>query len=451
MTMNRLIIFAIYFFASLSINAQQESITNFQNTNPEASISFCLKDVSTGNIDFQYNAEKSLAPASIQKLATTITAFDKFGANDKYKTTIGYTGEIIKGVLQGSLVIKASGDPTWNSKYFPENNIYNEIKEILRLNEIKKISWGVIIDEGDIDSSVPNTWIWEDIANYFGASSHAINIYDNTYNIKFFSRETGALTSIDTIIPPIEDITFDNKVLASDDNRDNAWIYGGPNSTVRIIKGTIPKFSKNFIVKGSISNTNKVFLSELILYLKKYGIECKYKLLTRHIDTFDKLDIVKSPKLSEIIYHTNQKSVNLYAESLSKKVGNIEEYWNDKGFNMRGVKMYDGCGASRFNMLTSSFITDLLVYGHKQKYSKYLLHSLPKAGESGTLKRFGKGTCLVGNLQAKTGSMKGVRAYAGYITVDSKLKAFSIIVNNYSCEDKEIEKGIEKVLISICK
>jgi D-alanyl-D-alanine carboxypeptidase/D-alanyl-D-alanine-endopeptidase (penicillin-binding protein 4) len=150
------------------------------------------------------------------------------------------------------------------------------------------------------------------------------------------------------------------------------------------------------------------------------------------------------------VYHTNQKSVNLFAEALSKKINGLENYFSDKGIDVNGVRLYDGSGVSRFNMLSSSFLCDVLLYAYKQNYKDVFLKSLPRAGQSGTLRSFARGTCLENNLIAKTGSMKAVRAYSGYIRIRGKQKAFTCIVNNYSCKDKEIKSFVEKLLISLC-
>jgi D-alanyl-D-alanine carboxypeptidase/D-alanyl-D-alanine-endopeptidase (penicillin-binding protein 4) len=80
----------------------------------------------------------------------------------------------------------------------------------------------------------------------------------------------------------------------------------------------------------------------------------------------------------------------------------------------------------------------------------YFIKSLPLAGNSGTLNNFGKGTCLQNNLRAKTGSMKGVKAYCGYFNKREKLLAFTLIVNNYSCDNKKLTNFISDFLINYC-
>lgn len=427
----------------------QDVFSDFKKNCPEASMSFCLKDLESGDTDLSYDSQRSLAPASVMKLLTTIACLDKYGPEHSFTTQIGYTGKIENGVLKGSLVIKASGDPTWNSKFFPRNDVFDKIISLLKANRIKKIAWGVIVDEGITDYSLPRTWIWEDIANYFGSPVKAINLYDNTYKLYFSSGKAGSLTQIESVNPEMHSLSFKNEVIASSVNRDDAWIFGGPNSGQRVVKGSIPQNRKSFIVKGSIPNTNEVFFESLRIKLAKYGIKCKKNLLIKNISNYKPLGEIKWPSLGDVVYYTNQKSVNLFAEALVKKIGSLGDYYSEKGLKVKGVRLYDGSGISRFNMLNAEFLTDVLVFASNKEYSRSLIKSLPKAGQTGTLKRFGRGTCLENNLIAKTGSMKGVRAYAGYLTISGKRKAFSCIVNNYTCKSKEVERIVQKILISL--
>lgn len=447
--MRKLLSILLVLLSLAQVNAQ-DVFSSFTELCPEASMTFCLKDVQTGKTEVSYDARRSLAPASVMKLLTTIACLDKYGASYSFETPIAYTGSIKDGVLKGSLVIKASGDPSWNSRYFPGNDVFDKIIFLLKSKGIKKISWGLIIDEGNEDYSVPRTWMWEDIANYYGSPVNAINLYDNTYRLDFSSTKAGRLTKIKSVTPKMNNIHFINEVVASKVNKDDAWIFGGPSSSQRIIKGSIPSNRKSFIVKGSISKTNQLFLEHLRARLTQENILCKNKILVKKISTYTSLGDVYWPNLHDMVYYTNQKSVNLFAEALVNKVGSLCTYYSQKGLDVSGVSLYDGSGISRFNMLNSEFLTDVLLYAHKQEYIDTLLESLPKAGKTGTLKRFGKGSCLENNLIAKTGSMKSVRAYAGYITIAGKKKAFSCIVNNYTCTNKEMTNIIEEILVSLC-
>ena len=96
-----------------------------------------------GNIVFDKNAEVGLAPASSQKVITAATAFELLGNSYTYKTTVGYNGKIVDGILNGNIFITGSGDPTLGSwRYSSTNekvivrNFLNAIEEI----KIKKVN-----------------------------------------------------------------------------------------------------------------------------------------------------------------------------------------------------------------------------------------------------------------------------------------------------------------------
>jgi D-alanyl-D-alanine carboxypeptidase/D-alanyl-D-alanine-endopeptidase (penicillin-binding protein 4) len=79
-------------------------------------------------------------------------------------------------------------------------------------------------------------------------------------------------------------------------------------------------------------------------------------------------------------------------------------------------------------------------------------NSLPKAGETGTLKNMFKGTKAVGNLRAKSGSMTRVRSYTGYVErPNGKRWSFSIMVNNYNCTGGEMRAKLEKLMLAFCE
>ena len=75
-------------------------------------------------------AEEPVNPASVVKLATTLWALDRLGADHRYTTTVGYVGEWDRstGVLVGDLVIQGGDDPD-----FQWENAYLVARELNRL------------------------------------------------------------------------------------------------------------------------------------------------------------------------------------------------------------------------------------------------------------------------------------------------------------------------------
>jgi D-alanyl-D-alanine carboxypeptidase/D-alanyl-D-alanine-endopeptidase (penicillin-binding protein 4) len=76
--------------------------------------------------------------------------------------------------------------------------------------------------------------------------------------------------------------------------------------------------------------------------------------------------------------------------------------------------------------------------------------SLPVAGETGTLEDMFKGSIAEGKLRAKSGTIDGVKAYAGYVTsVSGRKIAFSMVVNNFSCTSSEATDKLEQLMLAL--
>lgn len=80
-----------------------------------AAISMYVVETKTGKLFFDKNAELGLVPASCQKIITSAAAFELLGNNYRFKTELGYDGEIKDSTLNGNLYIVGYGDPTLGS------------------------------------------------------------------------------------------------------------------------------------------------------------------------------------------------------------------------------------------------------------------------------------------------------------------------------------------------
>ncbi len=111
------------------------AVNNFLNDEQlkHAIVSLYVTD-ENGNKVFALNEQYGLAPASTQKIFTSIAALSLLGKDFNYKTEIGYTGNIDDNFLNGNLIIKGYGDPTFGSWR------YNKTKPDSILNFIAKRS-----------------------------------------------------------------------------------------------------------------------------------------------------------------------------------------------------------------------------------------------------------------------------------------------------------------------
>lgn len=439
-----------------------------------ASVGIKAIDLTTGNTLLNLNSDLSLIPASTQKILISAASLELLGPDHHFKTFLeydGYYGD--DGVLHGNLYLRGEGDPSFASPLFEKfyGNVFDRFCEAVINAGITEIDGNVVGDASVFgERRIVGTWIWEDIGNYYGATACGLNIYDNSY--KVFLRtpnKSGSQAKIIKIEPPMPWIEFDNQVVASNDNRDNAYIYGSFYYDKRIIRGTIPKGQSQFIIKGSIPDPAFLAAHEMINRLKKNKIKVngKPESFYQKVVAEDRKPITEilSPPLTEIVNQLNQNSINLYAETLllhlsvidggyvnlSEGCRNLTSFWKKKGMDVQGVFLEDASGLSRYNAVAVDKLVFVLDYmKNKSSFSGNFINSLPVAGVSGSLKSFGKGTMLENNFRAKSGYMERVMGYAGYLTTATgKEIAIALLVNNFSCNNAEMRRLLEDLMTDV--
>ncbi len=105
----------------------------------------------------------------------------------------------------------------------------------------------------------------------------------------------------------------------------------------------------------------------------------------------------------------------------------------------QGLRLSDGSGLSRYEVLTPLAVTRLLGVAQKIEGGDLFYSSLPIAGVDGTLKNRFKGSAAEGNLHAKTGTFSITNCLSGYVTTrDGQRLAVSILTN--FVEDGELAR-----------
>lgn len=115
-----------------------------------AAIGVCVKNVETGQVVYEHNPGMALRPASVIKLLSSALALKREGDSLTYTTKVFYTGRIENGALLGNIVIQAGGDPTLDSKYFPQAGFMDSLVSKVENLGIQRIHGNIIIEtEGE--------------------------------------------------------------------------------------------------------------------------------------------------------------------------------------------------------------------------------------------------------------------------------------------------------------
>ena len=427
-----------------------------------ASMGFLIKDQETEKVLYAKNADLALCGASTQKLFATSIALKTLGPDHIQNSWISYSGEVSEGVILGNLYVFPNQNPTLASERFGKNvnEIIDPILFALKQLKVHRISGNIIVVDPLVDQeTLPRTWIWEDMGNYYGANPTGTLLNENILEIHMSSGAIGEQVKVTKLVPEQPWLKVACMVVGANDNSDNAYAFSVPGSKAITIHGTIPANRKAFTIKASLPDPQKT-LAHLVyhgLNNKGIGIGGKFKVENEiKPKQLTKLCDINGVRVREIVQKINTKSINVLTECLiniayqgSSSTQSKEDWMKNHlksnfGINTEGMTLKDACGLSRFNAFSPNQMVDLLM---SQKNNDVLKASLPISGLSGTLKNFLAGTWLSGKVQAKSGYMQKVKGYAGYaVTKSGRPVVFCLMINNYSGSNSTTTKNLEELI-----
>lgn len=474
-------------FAGVVFSQKYSSVLNsvkkYQQTKllKNASWSVTARYLDTGEKIIEYNSNLSLAPASNMKLLTTSAALEILGEEHRFVTRLFYDGRIdAKGILHGNIYIVGGGDPTLG---------YNLVNGSLSLDDlmtrwvnalidkgIKRIDGDIIADDLLYDKiPIPDNWYWVDLGNYYAASTSALTIHNNLYFLFFKpAKKVGDKAKLLRIVPEIPGISFLNYMqTGKSGSGDNGYVYAAPGQYNAVLRGTIPQGKSEFYIKGAIPNPPLFAAQYFCKAIRLSGISVTGKANviadTIKYDKRKKIDQLYSPQLKDIVYIINKKSDNLYTEMLLRAIGlkefntgsieagidAVKNFFDENGINHDGLIMYDGCGLSRSDAITTNLMVDILTEMTKKKSFKTFYNSLGIVGEPTDISHFnnmGIGTAIEKNARIKSGVIGGVRAYSGYLNDRAgRIIVFSMIANNFNGEGVDVSNIHKKIMIKLAE
>jgi D-alanyl-D-alanine carboxypeptidase/D-alanyl-D-alanine-endopeptidase (penicillin-binding protein 4) len=324
--------------------------------------------------------------ASNMKLFTTATALSRLDPDSRIATKVFSDGALDSGgILHGSLYLQGGGDPTLGTPTF-----YNSYLAGLGTN------------------------LFALVPQIRAAGIRAI---------------TGRLYGDDTI--------FDRRRGVADSGYSTSP-YIGPLSGLAFNSG----FSGSTSSSGFSSDPAKLATAKLARALKASGVAVppQIALAPTPLDA-DRVALVRSPSLSEIVNTTDVYSDNFFAETLIKLLGAklggagttaggaavVEAFARELG---SGVQAVDGSGLTRSNRASPRQVVDLLLGMRDDPAGDDFVQDLALTGKEGTVDDRMRGTAAYARCRTKTGTINGVSNLSGYcFNKSGRIMAFSILMN----------------------
>jgi len=445
-------------FAQDIIKKLKEAVRKLESDSQmrHALLGFYVVDDRSGELVLDHHGEIGMAPASCQKLITSVAALDLLGPDYRYKTLLQTAGKIQNGTLEGDLIIQGNGDPSLGSWRWPNTTdsfLMREFSKTLLEKGIKNIIGDFVAINPNFESqNTPGGWIWDDIGNYYGAGAGALNWHENQYDLYLQpGASVGDSVKILKTVPALRVKTILNELKTGPrGSGDNGYIFCAPDAVMAAVRGTVPLGENPFIISGSFPDGSYAALMELSNYFQMAGIKIKGRARvdenkTLGISGIQTLALHSSPTLDSINYWFLKRSINLYGECLlktmaleksgfastEKGIDIVQDFWDQHGIGDDAINIMDGSGLSPQNRVTPHSLVQVLQYARTRPWFTKFYDALPE----------------INNLHMKSGSIGGARSYAGYVQSSSGRRySFAIIVNNHTGSSATIVKKMWKIL-----
>ncbi|STY29268.1 D-Ala-D-Ala carboxypeptidase [Legionella wadsworthii] len=420
---------------------------------PNSSIGILIKEADTDKIVYSRNPNKLLSPASGMKLLTAAAALYQLGPDYRFITSLTRKDQ--------NYYIQFTGSPS-----FTVDNL-NSLLLNLKKKNVAIINGNMIIDSSQYQPPFyPSGTSYDDLGWYYAAPDTAAILNENKVTYELTSaKELGGPVKIRAKTLP-KALTLENELVTvskeEEKNHCSMNLEIKPQNTIRLYGCMIQDKNPKLI---ELAIPNPLLLAQQIIknVLNENKIKLAGKITTGITPTNSEfIASFHSQPMDRLVTHMLQESDNLYANSITKKLGYsltrkgthkegayaIKKILSEHThLDMSQMEIVDGEG-TRYNLVTPEQMVVLLsdIY-HDQKMKNVFFRALPQAGATGTLKDRMKKTMLENKVYAKTGSMHDISSLSGFlINPHEKTYIFSIIINGVNKPLLKAKSLEEKIL-----
>jgi D-alanyl-D-alanine carboxypeptidase/D-alanyl-D-alanine-endopeptidase (penicillin-binding protein 4) len=402
----------------------------------EGTYGACVVDLATGRTVYERNGDAPLVPASVAKVATAAAALDLLGPGWRYATTLSARGTLdpATGTLDGSLVLHGSGDPNLSKRGHEGETLYPllGLARAAAAAGIRRTTGPLVLDDGPFDREVVHPgWSRSDLAAWYGAPVAGLVFNDACVTVRVRGADeegeaarveaphtSGAWALVAAVVTSGARRPEVGGLFLSDPRRLRVTGELGARSEVEV---DVP-------VPDPLAHVGGAMLEALA----RAGVAAPgFRAASGPDDRAPGRTVgVVEHDLAATLRVMNRRSQNLFASLVFKACGAAREgtgSWASgeravgdvfarRGVATPGARVVDGSGLARENRLAAGPLARLLasVDGDVLR-GPILRDSLAAPGDDGTLHaRLGAPEARR-RVRAKTGTLRGVHALAGYV------------------------------------
>jgi D-alanyl-D-alanine carboxypeptidase/D-alanyl-D-alanine-endopeptidase (penicillin-binding protein 4) len=395
---------------------------------PEQNVALYVHAVADKTPLLSHNAAQAMNTASVMKVVTTHAALDLLTPAYRWKTEIYRDGELANWVLQGDLVIKGYGDPSFKAQDFWRLLIS------LRQAGVKKISGNLVIDKTYFANSKVEINFDSEKWRAYNATPSAFLVNGRNTSFKFNASEEAVNVSQEFELPEVVIVNQLKRTSGSCGDWRSRMAYDvKPNLeqvTVTFNGSYAAACGERFLELSVLSDEQYAFFTFKKLWRELGGeFNGTLKVAEKPVTAVKLLEQMSEP-LGTVVRDINKWSNNVMAKQLlltlaaeknglpvTEQAGAevIKRWLQTNHFNFDELVIENGSGLSRIEQISAEHLGQLLVWAYNSPIMPEMMASLPILSLDGTVQQRLKESASNGRAHLKTGSINGVNAIAGYV------------------------------------
>jgi D-alanyl-D-alanine carboxypeptidase/D-alanyl-D-alanine-endopeptidase (penicillin-binding protein 4) len=378
------------------------------------------------------NAGKPMMPASTMKLVTTYAGLSILGPDYRWRTSAYADGTVDgNGVLHGNLYIQGTGDP----KLVPEELI--DLVQKIRKAGINGIDGALVLDKRFFDPSTRDLPPFDDdVTAPYNVGPDPLLYAFKSLSFTLTPSPDGTV-AID-VLPALAQLQIDNQLHATggpcrgESTAVTPTVTPMPNGTVSAsFTGDYPLRCGDRTINVAVLDHSAFFAGGFLALWQQTG--GTFNGTTREGPApadARPIAVHEGPVLSDIVRDINKFSNNTMARNLfltigaaiykapatpQKSIDAIDTFMHRSALPTEYLQLENGSGLSRDEHITALSLADLLQSANSSPVAQVFIESLPIAGVDGTMRNRLTTLPVGGNAHIKTGTLRDVRAIAGYV------------------------------------
>lgn len=395
---------------------------------PQQNVAIYVQAVEDKTPILSHNAELAMNPASVMKVVTTNAALDLLTPAYRWKTEIYRDGQLVNWVLQGNLIIKGYGDPSFKAQDFWRLLIS------LRQAGVKKISGDLIIDKRYFAASANNVNFDTEKWRAYNAQPSAFLVNGRNTSFKFTAGDDAVNITQEFELPEVVIVNKMKRVQgACGDWRSRMAYDVQPDDDKVVVKFSgsyATECGERFLELSLFEDEKYAFFTFKKLWRELGGeFNGALKLQETPVGAVKVLEQLSEP-LGSIVRDVNKWSNNVMARHLlltmgaekagapateAKGIATVQSWLAANGLKFNELVIENGSGLSRIERISAEHLGQLLLRAYSSPVMPEMMASLPILALDGTTRQRLKDSQSNGRAHLKTGSLNGVSAIAGYV------------------------------------